>query len=484
MKEWREPVLWEHQRQAYEYAKDLPEYAFLFEPGVGKTLTTIKVLRYKYAQAERVLRTLVVAPLITLENWRNEWLKYSKIPRDCLCVLAGNTKDRIALLEKFRKRNNENFIAITNYEGLTASKDFLSAVMEWEPEAIVIDESQRIKNGQSKRARTIINIADRTAFRYLLTGTPILNTPMDIFAQWRALDRGKSFGTNFFTFRAKYFYDKNCNMPKHCHFPNWQIRADSYAEINSIIYKKAMRAIKSECLDLPPFVTQQVFVELSAQQKKMYKEMEANFITSINDNLVTAEIALTKLMRLLQIISGFVKDEYGNITDLKDNPRLEALDELLDDLTPNHKVIIWAVFKENYGHIRNLLSKKNIPFVEAHGEIGTNQKFDSVYKFNTDDNVRVFLGHPGSLGIGINLVASDVSIYFNRTHNLEHDVQSEARNYRGGSEIHKCITRIDIITKGTLDEVILKNLQDKTNNAEKILSSIKEYLQSGSEAVD
>jgi len=484
MEKWQEPVLWKHQQEAFELCKNLPEFAFLFQPGCGKTLSVIKVLRYKYSAFERVLRTLIVAPVITLENWKREWLKYSRIKPHQIVVLTGPTAERISYFEKMSKNNNGNFIVITNYEGLTASDAFFKAIKSWNPEAIVIDESQRIKNGQSKRAKKVIELADSTKFRYLLTGTPILNTPMDIFAQWRALDKGKSFGSNFFAFRAKYFYDKNANMPKHVHFPNWQIRPDSYNEINSIIYMRAMRAIKSECLDLPPLVYQKYYVELSQEQKKLYKEMKDHFITSINNKLITAEIALTKMMRLLQIISGFVKTEEDENIILNPNPRLNALEEILEDIIPEHKVLVWACFKENYHAIAKMLTDKNISFVQAHGEVSTKNKFSAVDEFNNNPDCKVFLGHPGSLGIGINLVQASYSIYFNRTHNLEHDIQSSARNYRGGSEIHDKITRIDIIAKDTIDEVILQVLENKTSNAEKILSSIKTYLQEGIYTLD
>jgi hypothetical protein len=90
----------------------------------------------------------------------------------------------------------------------------------------------------------VTKIADRAEYRYLLTGTPILNSPLDIFSQYRALDSGKTFGKSFFAFRAHYFYDKNANMPRHVHFPNWQIRPTSYDELNEKIYAKAMRVEK------------------------------------------------------------------------------------------------------------------------------------------------------------------------------------------------------------------------------------------------
>ena len=191
-------------------------------------------------------------------------------------------------------------------------------------------------------------------------------------------------------------------------------------------------------------------------------------VTFFGQQAVSAQIALTKFLRLQQITTGFVTDDDGNIIKLP-NPRSKVLQELLEDLTPNHKVIVWAVFKENYEEIRKVCDILGVKFVEVHGEVGEKARYENVDSFNNDESVRVLIGHPGSGGIGINLVASDVSIFYSRNFSLEQDIQAEARNYRGGSEKHAKVTRLDLVCSDSIDEDVCEAIDKKVSIGEAIL---------------
>lgn len=467
--------LWKHQKDGVEKAIAGDSFAFLWDPGVGKTLATIQVLRHRYAEAGGIVPTLILAPVIVLENWAAEFEKFSRIPQRNIAALVGPTKKRIDKLNSLRQRTQGRCIVITNYESLVSNKTFFQVLMGWAPRILVVDESQRIKNHQSQRTKKVIKLADSARYRYLLTGTPILNSPMDIFSQYRALDGGASFGKNFMTFRAKYFYDANAWMPKESHFPDWRIRPESYEKMNKIIYSKATRAIKEECLDLPPLLLQKVILPLPDKVRKVYDSMMRDFLAVLEDTVITADMAITKSLKLLQIVNGFIKDEDGKIRALE-TAKISALEELLGDICTHSKVLVWCCFKENYNQVRQVCQKLKLKYVEAHGSISHSAKYRAVEEFNDNPHVKVFIGHPGSLGVGINLVAASYAIYFSRTFNLEHDIQSQARNYRGGSECHKKITRIDLIAKDTIDELAMEALSKKMNSANKILALCRKKL--------
>lgn len=461
-----EPIkLWEHQKRGVELALQRPNFAFFFEQGTGKTATTINVLRHRYATEGRILNTLILAPLITLLNWRAEFLRYSKIKDENIIILKGSQIQRIAQLYEFPK------IYITNYEAMAVMPDLHAALLSKNIEVLICDESHKCKDTKSKRTQRVIEIADRARFKYLLSGTPVLNTPMDIFSQYRIMDGGETFGKNVWAFRAQYFYDKNAGIPKERYFPDWRIRPGALDEMNRLIYEKAMRVTKEECMDLPPLVQQTVHVDMLPEQRKAYEEMKRQFVTYINDKACVATLALTKALRLQQIVSGFIKLEDGEEIKMRKNPRQEALKELLEDLTPNHKVIVWAVFKENYAQIKAVCEELKIKYVEVHGDIPNAEKFKNVDNFNSDKDIRVFIGHPGSGGIGVNLVCATYSIFYSRSFSLEQSLQAEARNHRGGQTAK--VTRIDLITPDTLDEIILKKLASKEELGEKLLSDLK-----------
>jgi len=466
---------WAHQLEAIERARGVRDFALFFEMGTGKTATTINILRHKFTQSRQVMRTVIFGPPIILENWKREWGMHSKLSPKHILVLNGSQKKRVRAFLS----NSDARILITNYESLLM-KDLMAAIVQWAPEVLVFDESQRIKTPNSKRTKEAIKLADLASVRhrYILSGTPVLNSPMDLFSQFRALDCGETFSKNFFIFRAHYFFDKNAGMPRDRYFPNWQIRPGAVEELNKKILAKGTRVTKEECLDLPPLVRQEVRVELGAEQRKAYEEMRKDFITYLQDKACVSTMALTKALRLQQIVSGHVplRGEAGTepvVYRFADNPRAHALKDILEEITPNHKVLIWAVFKENYVQIREVCELLGIRYVEVHGEIGNIKKFEAVELLNTDPSVRVLIGHPASGGVGINLVSASYSIFYSRSFSLEQDLQAEARNHRGGSEVHARITRIDLVASETIDELISKKLASKEQMGEKLLQDLR-----------
>lgn len=468
--------LWQHQVDAIRFSTTVNDMGLLFEQGTGKTRTLIEIIRRRFAVKGRVMRTLILAPPIVLYNWREEFKMFSKIPQNDIIILTKSAvRRRKDFLEAVGEALQYNKIIITNYEAMEMD-ELYELIRMWRPEILVCDESQRVKNPSSIRAKKVSFLADETEHNYILTGTPILNNPMDIFMQYRILDRGHLFGKNFFSFRANYFEDANSDRKnKQGYYPKWVCIPEKYEELTHKIYTKAKRVLKADCLDLPPVVRQVVMCDLSPEQAKMYKEMYNDYITFIDTKsgepqAVVAQQAVVKLMRLQQIVSGFAKDENDTIHRIAANPRLTVLKQLLEDITPQHKVIVWAVFKENYRMIADLCTSLGIGYAELHGGLSTLDKKNEVDRFKSDASVRVMIANQGAGGVGINLVEASYSIYYSKGFKLEDDLQSEARNHRGGSEIHEKITRIDIVAKGTCDELITMALKDKQTIADQILN--------------
>jgi SNF2 family DNA or RNA helicase len=467
---------WNHQVEGLLRSRDLSHFAFFYEMGTGKTFTCINALRMKFQRAKALLPTLILSPPITLTNWKREWEMNSKIDPNQIIILSGSQKDRVKLL---KANMGKPCILITNYESLLM-KELFGMLQIYKPMALVCDEAHKLKDSKSKRSEQAAKLADSALIKFLLTGSPVLNSMMDLFSQFRILDGGTTFGKNFFAFRGKYFYDKNAGSPSHVTWSDWRLKPGAEVEIRNKIAKVSMHVKKSECLDLPPLVKKKVYVEMGSEQKKAYQSMLDDFIAIIDDKAAVAELAITRGLRLQQIVSGFVNVEEGagvrSEAEFSDNPRIDALEELLEELTPNHKVIVWAVFKQNYKQIISVFEKLKLKYVQVHGEVSPKQKQQAVDDFNNDPDVRVFLGHPGSAGIGINLVPASFSIFYSRNFSLENDIQAESRNYRGGSEIHDKVTRIDIVCASTIDEEVLKALDEKQQIGESVLRSFATRL--------
>lgn len=470
--------LWAHQLAAIQKARDKAEFALFFEMGCGKSATVISILRERYQAHGGLFRTLILCPPIVIENWRREWLMHSYIAEKDLIALVGSAHKRADLIRESRDRP---CIYITNYEALLM-KEVVGALKFHGLDVLVCDESHKLKDIKAKRTKAALELAKGTKLRYILTGSPVLNSPMDLFSQFKILDNGETFGSNFFLFRSEYFYDKNSFMPREKHFPNWVPKPRALEKMNELIEPKSMRVKKEECLDLPPLTKEQVFVDLSPEQKRVYEDMRKDFISYLGGSACVAQLALTKALRLMQIVSGFAAVEGAASTDPRKNvvfdasPRIEALRELLSVITPGHKVIVWACWRENYTAIKALLGDMDVCYEEVHGDFNMGQKQEAVDAFTANPSCRVLLANPAACGTGVNLTVASYAIYYSRNFSLEQDIQSEARNHRGGSEVHEKITRIDIVAKGTIDELITKRLYEKQAMGEAILGELKDEL--------
>jgi len=398
-------------------------------------------------------------------NWKEEIAKYTKIPAEKVTKLEGS------IVQKAQALRSVSGIAIVNYDAFV-SDEFTKAAILWAPEVLILDESHRCKDLKSKRTKNIVKLSlamVRETYKYLMTGTPVTNSQMDIFSQFYILDGGETFGRSFFAFRAKYFYNAN-QYSSNRKFPNWIPMKNIDAVLNEKIKSLSSVAKKEDCLDLPPLVRQEVEVTLSPKQAKIYKEMKKDFITFIGDKACSAPLALTKLIRMQQILSGFLKMEDGTIERF-DSGRTSVLSELLEGLCGDkrNKVIVWAIFKEDYATIRSVCDRSGIRSVELQGSLSPKQKDANLEAFKTDEGIQCLIASPAAGGIGINIVQAAYSIWFSRSFSYEQDVQATARNYRGGSNVHTSVTRYDLVSRGTLDEVLLDAIKAKKTISENIL---------------
>lgn len=474
----------EHQMEAIRRARGLSEYALFFEMGVGKTKTVIEILRERCQENKRLLRTLVLTPSATIFNWKDEVLKNSKINETDVVLLNHKTsKGKLKLfLQQCSLESDLSIpkIVVTNYESLQ-SVELTAALLDWKPEVLIADESHNLKNPTAIRSKITQRIAKLTKYRYLLTGSPLLKDVADLYGQFLVLDNGATFGKNFSLFRKKYMVDANQGFAGAAHyFPNWQTRPETYDELNTLIYRKAMRVLKSECLDLPPVIVQNVYVAMTAEQEKHYKEMSRDLCTFIQDQdaqgtpqAVTASMAAVKALRLQQIVSGYVKTEEGDEVEFKANPKAVACKELLSELCYNHKVIVWCSFANNYRVVGKICDDLGIKYVRITGEEDAQAKRKSELSFQTDPDVRVMVAHRRAGGVGINLTAASYSIVFSRNFSLGDELQSDARNHRSGSEIHSQIVKINLIAKGTTDEDVIEAISKKEDISKAVIDAVK-----------
>lgn len=465
--------LWEHQREALRRAAGKKSYALFFEQGCGKTATAIHMYRQKCEEAGRQLRSFVFCPPIVVSNWLNEIPRYMVgAEKGTAVALVGSGVERETTVRFALQGRINPSIFVTNYEALQMKK-LVSLITEWKPDMLILDESHKVKDPSSKRTKVLTELAKDIPYKILMSGTPFPNSLFDVFAQYRILDGGETFGENFFRFRDEFFVNLNANASRRISYPNWQPKKGAEEEIQKRIAPSAMRVTKLECLTLPPLVRQYVDVVLSGEQRKVYEQFQRTGVARIDDSKVaSADLAITKALRLQQVASGFLQLDDGTTHKFVPNVRATVLSELIESLPLRSKFIIWAVYRENYEDIRRVLRNHGLQYVELTGETPSGLRSELAEKFRRDDNVRALIGNPVAAGIGINLVEAEYAIFYSRSFSLEADLQAEARNHRGGSEIHKSVTRIDLVAPGTVDEVVLEALKNKQDVQSAVLESL------------
>lgn len=455
-----------HQLQAVERARTQKNLALFMEAGVGKTATTITILREEYNLQHQLVNTLILAPLAVCPNWPREFEKFSRIKQEDILVLTGRGCTRIETLKR-RIETGKPCIIVTNYEAVQI-KPLYELLLKWKPRIAILDESHRIKDSQSKRAKLIYPITNSCYRKILLTGTPVLNSLMDIFGQFKALDPD-IFGPGFWSFRSRYFVNKNAG--RQVTFPDWQPQPHAAKEIGNTISTHSVQARRDECLALPPLQIIPIPVPITGVQLKVYEQLRKQFVTELNEKVMSVEFEMVKTLRMQQILSGFMQpDESEDVEWFKEQPKLDALMDILDSIG-KEKAIIWTNFVPTYQKIGRALEEKGYLYTYLTGEQRTSgAKAQAIESFTRGDT-QLLIANPAAASEGINLQEARYAIYYSRGYNLLHYLQSMARNYRSGTEkLHKSCAHYHLFAKGTLDEVIAKALIEKQKVADCVLA--------------
>ena len=245
-------------------------------------------------------------------------------------------------------------------------------------------------------------------------------------------------------------------------------------ELENKLKKFSYRVRKKDCLDLPDKIYQKRYVDLSTEQKKFYNDLKQYARTIIEDNNVSYNNKLTEIIKLQQVCNGHIVTNSGEKKIIKDS-KLDELMNILDET--DGKIIIWARFVHN---IESIIKKIKETYgsnsvVAIYGSISVDQRTENVNKFQKDDKVRFFVGNPVTGGYGLNLTKANTVIYYNNSFDLEVRVQSEDRAHRLGQK--KSVTYIDIIARGTIDEFVIKALNNKLRiSADTLGEEVMEFL--------
>lgn len=437
------------KRQPYQHQKDMmkkcvteSKFALFCEMGTGKSQALVNTFDY-FLKHGIVKHVLVVCPKTIIMNWVNE----VNVNSDGLkiAVVDGSQKERIKLL------NSDAQVYVINYEGVRIIE------FDWKKfDCVILDESSKIKNHESQTTKKVLKIFTEAPYKYIASGTP-LQTPMDIYTQMRFLDPN-IFGFNsFYSFRNYYAVMGGYGGYEVISYKNMP-------ELKNRIKNFSVQLRKEQCIDLPEKIYTQRSLPMAGEIKEQYDQMLKNsvLITGSGDTL-TAPIVLTELLRLQEITSGL------HLKDQKYNHKLKEVLSIINDNT-SESVVIWCRFKKSISLINEILAKNNILSVTLDGDVPMAERQLLIDRFQNKE-ARVFIGQIATGGMGINLTAGSIVIYYENTFSLAERKQSEDRCHRIGQK--KAVVYIDIGYEKTVDNKIIRAISSKQEVATYIIDSFK-----------
>lgn len=405
------------------------------EMGLGKSLQTLYFIK-KVLKEKPDSKFLIVVPTSLVYNWENEILKFT--PNIKYTVLAGTKEKRKALFEKTAS------IYITSYGLLREDFDYYEKMNF---EVCIIDEAQNIKNPNAVATKRAYKIKAHT--KIALTGTPLENSVTELWSIFNFIMPG--FLGSLINFANKYNvkdFDDNTN----------KMLSNLNKQISPFILR---RKKKDVLIDLPEKIENNIFIELSPSQKKLYaKEVEK--VNKEIQEIVGTEgwgkarfLFLGLIMRLRQLCID-PRIVYENYTD--ESSKMENLVKVVKDAVANeHKILIFSSFKTALDIANSSLNNEGITTYMLDGSVSAKKRMQLVDNFN-NDNTNVFLIMLKAGGTGLNLTSADIVIHLDLWWNPQAENQATDRAHRIGQKNN--VEVVKLVALGTIEEKILE-LQDK-----------------------
>ena len=442
--------------------------AFFWDVGCGKTLAALKVYEH-YQQQNRDLKLFVVCPVSLIESaWGEDIKTFTKF-----------SYANLRVTHEFLSAN----VILVNFETLISKKfaPVIKKIIDYPDLMCVIDESQRIKAYNGKTTSYMLALSRFFKYKILLSATPAPNCELEYWSQMAFLDQ-KLFNSNYFAFRRKFFclkrgkseiyFDglgqKEITMMMQRGFKMAMIPGQDKI-ITTRMSKYVQFVDKREALDLPDEIDVIRPVEMTAPQRKAFNEMEKHLVTEIEEEEISVPNALAKLMKLRQIAAGFVYNREGKAVEIKGNPKMKELTDIMAEIG-NKKVLIFCQYKWTIEHICGKFSNSRPLYSKTKDKDGT-------IKWFKDTDSGILVAHPLSGGVGLSFNDCDYMIFYSLDYSYMNYHQCRGRIMRAKKKNNA--TYIHIIAEKSYDRAIMEVLKVKKDQNTFFQGLIKLFKRKG-----
>ncbi|MEG2936152.1 MAG: DEAD/DEAH box helicase [Clostridium sp.] len=440
----------EYQKYAEEFIINNPSCGLLLDMGLGKTvitLTSLWLLMFEYFEINKVL---VIAPLrVAQDTWSRECKKWDHLQGIKISkVLGTEAERRKALLAKAD-------IYVINRENI----EWLCNNYDFDFDMVVIDELSSFKSPTSKRFKALRKVRPKIKRMVGLTGTPAPNSLMDLWSEINLLDMGERLGRYVRSFRDMYFLpDRRCGQVIY----SYRLKEGAEEKIHKKISDICVSMKACDYLNMPDKIQNIVEVEMSLKEKKLYNNLEKEMFIPFGNGNIDAVNAAALSNKLLQMANGAVYDEKKAVKEIHSR-KLEALEDLIEGANGKPVLIFYS-----YRHDKERIAKR---FKVQELLIS-----EDIEKWNKGE-IPIGVAHPASAGHGLNLQeGGSTIIWFGLTWSLELYQQANGRLWRQGQKSTVVIHHI--VTKGTMDEHVMKSLREKRRGQDSLINAVKARLTS------
>lgn len=448
-----------HQKEAL--AKMIPTRigGLFMDLGTGKTLVVIKLSQIRLHKIDKVI---YFCPVSLKETIKEQILTHSNLTEKDICVFDHKINES--------KIPNALFY-ICGIESMSSGKRVILTIYKLitEKTFVVVDESTYIKGYRAWRTERITSYSEIARYRIILTGTPLTQGIIDLYAQMRFLSPKILGYSSFYSFEANHLeYSKK--------YKNKLVRVHNTDELAAKIAPYVYQVTKEECLELPEKLYTYYSFTMTMEQRQAYEQAKYDILYNAPDNYLDSMYAIFQLFTALQsITSGFWNrnlsisrnEEKREFLEFK-HRRLDTLEEVINHIPDNRKVIIWAKFQYDIKAITNLLLDSCCQF---HGKLSEKQRNQQVKLWKKSKEKRFLVATPSTAGHGLTLTEAHYSIFYNNGFKYSERLQAEDRLHRISQNTN--VTYIDIYCQNSIDERIHKALRAKENVLESFRSEIE-----------
>lgn len=425
--------------------------ALFLQMGLGKTVITLSAIHNLMFNSFEVKKVLIIAPIrVARDTWPDECDKWEHLKLLRYSTVIGSVKERTQAL---KEKADIYFINRENIDWLVNKSN-----IPFDFDMVVIDELSSFKSHTAKRFKALIQVRPYIKRIVGLTGTPSSNGLMDLWAPFRILDKGERLGRFISHYRQTYFNpDKRNGMIIY----SYKLKPGGEEAIYDKISDITVSMKAEDYLEMPELIMNKVPVELSAKEQAIYDQLKKDMLVTLGDKEIDAVNAAVLSGKLLQMASGNVYGEEQQSIHLHDR-KLDALEDLIEGANGKPLLVVYW-FKHDLERIKERFEVR---------ELKSRQDFRD---WNQGE-IPVAVIHPASAGHGLNLQSGGSTIvWFTLTWSLELYEQTNARLYRQGQS--ESVVVHHIVTKNTLDEYVLKALENKSQSQNALINAVKADLE-------